>query len=161
MVRDENLILGEERRTLDERFRLSIPAPFTTALGGEQATCILAKERLGCLSLWNRAQWQERFDPGLDVIRGKLRAGKLDTRTDELQLFARLLSTRHMEVSLAGRARLLIPDGFRDFLRVEPGGELLLIGAAVCLEIWNPTTWLEYLENRMPKFRKLFDRLTG
>jgi MraZ protein len=161
MVKDENLILGEERRTLDERFRLSIPTPFTTALGGEQATCILAKERLGCLSLWNQAQWQERFDPGLDVIRGKLRAGKLDTRTDELQLFARLLSTRHTEVSLAGRARLLIPEGFRDFLRVEPGGELLLIGAAVCLEIWNPTTWLEYLEQRMPRFRKLFDRLTG
>ena len=50
MVRDENLILGEERRTLDERFRLSIPPPFVVPLGGEQATCILAKERLGCLA---------------------------------------------------------------------------------------------------------------
>ena len=73
MVRDANLILGEERRTLDERFRLSIPPPFVVPLGGEQATCILAKERLGCLSLWNQSQWQGRFDAGLDVIQGKLR----------------------------------------------------------------------------------------
>ena len=78
-----------------------------------------------------------------------------------MQLLGALLSTRHTQVTLAGRARLLVPEGFREFLRVEAGGDLLLVGAAVCLEIWNPTTWLEYLERRMPKFRKLFDRLTG
>jgi MraZ protein len=161
MVRDENLILGEERRTLDERFRLSIPQQFVAPLGGEQATCILAKERLGCLSLWNQPQWQGRFDAGLDVIQGKLRAGKLESRLEEVQLLGRLLSTRHTQVTLAGRARLIVPEGFREFLRVEAGGDLLLVGAAVCLEIWNPTTWLEYLEQRIPKFRRLFDRLTG
>jgi MraZ protein len=161
MVREENLILGEERRTLDERFRLSIPQQFVAALGGEQATCILAKERLGCLSLWNQPQWQGKFAAGLDVIQGKLRAGKLESRLEEVQLLGRLLSTRHTEVALAGRARLLVPEGFRDFLRVESGGEVVLVGATVCLEIWNPTIWLEYLEQRMPKFRRLFDRLTG
>jgi len=161
MARDENLILGESRRTLDERYRLSIPPEFTTLLGGEQATCILAKERLGCLSLWNQKRWQGTFDAGLDVIRGKLHAGKLESRLDEVQLLGRLLSSRQAEVSLAGRGRLLLPEGFRDFLRVEAGGDVLLVGAAVCLEIWNPTSWLEYLEQRMPRFRRLFDRLTG
>jgi len=161
MVRDEHLILGETRRTLDERYRLSIPQEFAAALGGEQATCILAKERTGCLSLWNQARWQATFDAGIAVLEGKLKAGKLESRLEEVQLLGRLLSTRQASVVLAGRARLLLPEGFRDFLRVEPGGDVLLVGAAVCLEIWNPTTWLEYLEQRMPKFRRLFDRLTG
>jgi MraZ protein len=161
MTRDENLILGESRRTLDERFRLSVPPEFIPLLGGEQANCILAKERPGCLSLWNAQKWQGTFDSGLDVIRGKLRAGKLEARLEEMQLLGRLLSSRQTEVALAGRGRLLLPEGFREFLRVEAGGDVLLVGAAVCLEVWNPASWLEYLERRMPRFRRLFDRLSG
>ncbi len=161
MVRDENLILGESRRALDERYRLSIPSEMVTLLGGEQAQCLLVKERLGCLSLWNEMRWKETFDAGLQIVSGKLRAGKLDSRLEEVQLLGRLLSTRQTSLTLAGRGRLLLPEGFREFLRVEPGGEVQLVGAAVCLEIWNPTAWLEYLEQRMPKFRRLFDRLTS
>ena len=161
MAADENLILGELRRTVDERYRLSIPAEYLASLGGEQATCILAKERPGCLSLWNRKRWHGSFAAGLDVIQGKLRAGKLESRLEEVQLLGRLLSTRQAEVTLAGRGRLSFPEGFREFLRVEAGGDVLLVGAAVCLEIWNPEHWLSYLEQRMPKFRRLFDRLTG
>ena len=161
MAAEDNLILGESRRTLDERFRLSLPPEFIPALGGEQAACILAKERRGCLSLWNKQKWQETFDAELDVLRGKLRAGKLDSRLDEVQMLGRLLSGRQVDVTLAGRGRLLLPEGFREFLRVESGGDVLLVGAAVSLEIWNPQSWLEYLERRMPKFRQLLNRLTG
>ena len=76
-------------------------------------------------------------------------------------MLGRLLSTRHTPITLAGRGRLLLPEGFREFLRVEAGGDVLLVGAAVCLEIWNPVAWLEYLDERMPKFRRLFDRLSS
>jgi MraZ protein len=56
---------------------------------------------------------------------------------------------------------LLIPEGFREFLGVEPGGEILVVGAAVCIEIWQPAAWLAYLKGRMPRFRRLFDRLSS
>jgi MraZ protein len=62
---------------------------------------------------------------------------------------------------LAGRGRLLIPEGFREFLAVESGGEVVVVGAAVCIEIWSPPAWLKYLEERMPKFRRLFEQLSG
>ena len=45
--------LGEFQRTLDERYRLSIPNELGDALVAESADCILAKERPGCLSLWS------------------------------------------------------------------------------------------------------------
>jgi MraZ protein len=78
-----------------------------------------------------------------------------------VQRLGRLLSTRHKEVQLAGRGRLVLPEGFREFLGVEPGGEAMLVGAAVCVEIWQPEKWRIYVGEEMPAFRKLLDELSG
>lgn len=161
MAAGDELIVGEFHRTLDERFRLSVPTELAVPLAGEGEPCILAKERPGCLSLWNAGRWQARLDDGVDLVRRKIQSGKLAGRLAEVQQFGRLLSTRHQSVQLAGRGRLLIPEGFREFLRVEPGGEAVVVGAAVCIEIWNPTHWLAYLDERMPRFGRLFDRLSS
>ncbi len=104
--------------------------------------------------------WQARLDEGVELVKQKMRAGRLQERIAEVQLFGRLLSTRHRAVQLAGRGRLVVPEGFREFLGVEPGGQVQIIGAAVCVEIWNPAAWLKYLEGRMPRFRRLFDQLS-
>ncbi len=117
--------------------------------------------RITSLSLWNAADGQKRLDVGIDLVQSKMRAGRLEGRQDEVQLLGRLLSTRHKPVQLAGRGRLLIPEGYRQFLRVEPNSELLLVGAAICIEIWNPTDWMAHLEGQMPHFNKLFDQLTS
>ena len=157
----QEFLLGEFQRTIDPRYRLSIPNELgdLSAFSGS-AECILAKERPGCLSLWSAAVWRARLDEGVELVKQKMRAGKLQERIAEVQLFGRLLSTRHRLVQLAGRGRLVIPEGFREFLGVEPGGEVQIIGAAVCVEIWNPAAWLKYLEGRMPRFRRLFDQLS-
>ena len=154
-------ILGEFQRTLDERFRLSIPGELVALLTVDSAECILAKERPGCLSLWSAEVWQAGLDEGVELVKRKMQAGKLEGRIGQVQLLGRLLSTRHKAVQLAGRGRLLIPEGFREFLDCEPGSEVLVVGAAVCIEIWNPPAWLKYLEARMPKFRRLLDQLSG
>jgi MraZ protein len=154
------LIQGEFQRTLDDRFRLSLPAEILVQIG-EASELILAKERPGCLSLWSTSDWQGRLDANLMVLRGKIQAGKLEGRLGQVQMLGRLLSSRHKTVELAGRGRLLIPEGFREFLKVEAGGEVMVVGAAVCVEVWNPRAWLAYLESRMPKFRRLLDQLSS
>jgi len=156
----QEFLLGEFTRTLDDRYRLSIPNELGDALLAASADCILAKERPGCLSLWSAPLWQQRLDEGVALVKQKMRAGKLQERIGQVQLFGRLLSTRHRAVQLAGRGRLVIPEGFRPFLGVEPGGEVQIIGAAVCLEIWQPAAWLKYREGPMPRFRRLFDQLS-
>ena len=150
------LILGEFPRTLDERYRLSIPAELSDPLLGQSADGILAKERPGCLSLWSAADWQAKLSADMELVERKIQAGKLEGRMGQVQLLGR----RHKAVQLAGRGRLLIPEGFREFLAVEPGGDVVVVGAAVCVEIWNPAAWLKYLERRMPKFRRLFAGLS-
>ena len=154
-------LLGEFPRALDERFRLSIPGEFAEALTRGGADCILAKERPGCVSLWNGLAWRGSLDNGVELVKRKMRAGKLEGKLDDVQLLSRPLSTRHKTVPLAGRGRLSIPDGFREFLQVEPGGDVIVVGAGVCVEIWSPRAWLAHLEEHMPDFRQLFDRLSG
>jgi MraZ protein len=72
---------------------------------------MLAKERPGCLSLWMADAFGEKLTAGIDLVRSKVRAGKLQERQAEVQLLGRLLSTRHKRVPLAGRGRLLVPEG--------------------------------------------------
>ena len=157
----EGLYLGEWSRSLDERYRISLPAEMLAALGPDEKEAILAKERPGCLSLWSVDRWQAKWDAEVDLVRSKMRAGRLEGRLDEVQLLGRLLSTRHRQVVLAGRSRLVIPEGFREFLGVDPGGEVMVVGAALCVEMWQPNCWFEYLAERMPEFRQLLSRLSS
>jgi transcriptional regulator MraZ len=155
------LILGESTRTLDQRYRLSIPPELAELLAPESGECILAKERPGCLSLWNVALWKARLAAGVQLVESKIEAGRLEGRVEEVQRLGRLLSTRHRDVQLAGRGRLVLPEGFREFLGVEPGGETMVVGAAVCVEIWHPEKWSGYVGEEMPAFRQLLDQLSG
>src|SRR5882757_9344799 len=127
------LILGEATRTLDERFRLSVPPEMTEAIAADDGQCILAKERPGCLSLWNEGTWQARLDAGIQLVESKIEAGRLEGRLEEVQRLGRLLSTRQTKVQLTGRGRLMVPAGFREFLDVEAGGVVLVVGAAICV----------------------------
>jgi MraZ protein len=160
MIDAGELFLGEWTRVLDDRYRLTLPPEWTGPLAGESNACTLAKERPGCLSLWNTGRWQAWLDAGLELVRNKLRSGRLEQRTESVQMFGRLLSTRHHAAAIAGRGRIAIPDAFRSFLGVEPGGEVLIVGAAVCVEIWRPQNWSDHIGEHMPTFRQLFDQLT-
>ena len=154
-----HLLLGEFRRTLDERYRLSIPPELAGRLTGTSTQCVLAKERPGALSLWQRDPWQQQLTDGLDWVTSKLEAGKLEQQVTDLQQLGRLLSSRHCQLQLTGRGRLLIPEAFREFLGVASGEAVMVVGAAVCVEIWHPGAWLEYLRAEMPGFRQLFGEL--
>lgn len=161
MAGPAEFLLGEFRRSVDERFRLSVPQSLVDLLTSAGAELFLAKERPGCLSLWSSAEWQEKLDAGVELVQSKIRAGKLQGKVAEVQQLGRLLSTRHKSVQLAGRGRLLVPEGFREFLGVEPGGEVLVVGAAVCVEIWRPDAWTACLDEQIPAFRQLLDELSG
>lgn len=156
-----DLLIGEFVRTLDERFRLAIPPELLEPLLAAGPKLVLAKERAGCLSLWSASLWKPRLDAAVDVVRSKLEAGLLAQRLSQVQELGRLLSTRQQTVSLAGRARLVLPEGFREFLAVEPGGSLMVVGAAVCVELWQPAAWNAYVSSEMPGFRQRIDDLTA
>lgn len=161
MPTPREFLLGEFPRKLDERFRISLPPELADPLVHETLPCLLVKERPGCLSLWNPAQGHARLEAAVEVIRQKMHAGKLEGRLADVQRLGRLLSTRHRSVELAARSRLVIPEGFREFLAAEPGETVMVLGAAVCVELWQPAAWSRYLERRIGRFGRLLDRLSS
>lgn len=156
----ETFITGETRRTLDNRYRVTLPVEMASSVTDEAGDTILAKERAGCLSLWRADDWQKRLNAGVAVIQQKIQAGRMEQRWGDVQRLGRLLSTRHRTVKLANRSRLLIPEGYREFLEVEPNQEVMLVGAVICVEIWNPDAWRDVLRQDMPEFGPLFRELT-
>lgn len=157
----ETFITGEAKRTIDDRFRITLPSEMADAVSDSEGKCILAKERSGCLSLWRAADWQKRIDDGVSLIKQKIQTGRMESRWSDVQRLGRMLSTRYRTVSLANRSRLLVPEGFRDFLEVPVNHDVMIIGAAICIEIWNPAAWLEALREDMPKFGPLFTELSA
>jgi len=154
------LITGEWRRKLDDRFRLAIPLEVASQIVDAQGDALLVKERSGCLSLWRSADMRRRLEDGLGVIRQKIEAGRLQERWPEVQRMGRLVSTRQQAVRLANRARLVIPEGFRELLGVAPDGDVIIVGAAICVELWHPERWLDWLRAEMPEFHGLFHNLS-
>ncbi len=154
-------ITGEFRRTVDDRFRLTIPDEIAADVIDEEGNSILVKERYGCLSLWQASTWQKKMDDGLSLLKQKIHSGRMEQRWNDVQQLGRLLSTRQTTVKLAQKSRLLIPDSFRDLLALPESREVVLVGAVICLEIWSPEAWLETLKQDMPKFTNLFDDLTN
>jgi len=153
-------LTGEIKRTIDERFRLTLPQDFADEVSTESGELVVAKERAGCLSLWPVQEWKQRLETGVSLLKQKIEAGRMEQRWGDVQRLGRLLSTRHQEVSLARRSRLLIPEGFRQFLGVNAGEDVVVVGAVICVEIWNPAMWMDVLQEEMPDFGDLFKNLT-
>jgi MraZ protein len=157
----ETFITGEHKRTIDDRFRVSLPNDMAEFVTDEAGETILAKERYGCLSLWRATDWQRRLDEGVGLIQQKIHAGRMEQRWGEVQRLGRLLSTRSRTVKLANRSRLLVPEGYREFLDVPVNQEVMVVGAAICVEIWNPQCWLDVLKQDMPEFGPMFQGLAN
>ena len=153
-------LTGEYWRTIDDRHRLMLPAELAPEVSDEDGGVVVAKERAGCLSLWRPEEWQRKLESGVSLLRQKLESGRMDQRAGEVQRLGRLLSTRHQLVKLANRSRLLIPEGFRPFLGVDAGREVVVVGAVICVEIWQPGAWNDVLRAEMPEFGELFRQLT-
>ena len=155
------LLIGEFIRTVDRRYRLAMPPELCELLLATGSRLVIAKERSGCLSLWPAAIWQPRIDGAIEIMGSKLQAGLFAQRVGQLQELGRLLSTRHKIVSLKARSRLVVPEGFREFLGVHPDTELVVVGAAVCVELWQPAAWNACISSEMPEFRRRIDALTA
>ena len=90
MTQTPDLLLGEFRRTLDQRYRLAVPEAFLPGLDLGDGECVLAKERVGCLSLWNPVVWLGKVDMWIAMATDKIAKGVHDRSIGEVQRGQRL-----------------------------------------------------------------------
>ena len=160
MTETTKFITGEFSRTVDDRYRLALPDEFKEVFKPESGKCVIVKERPGCLSLWEEPIWTQYHKKRIEMVHGRFYQGDLGRSVPDLQRFGRIVSTRYRHIQLADKARFLIPEGFREFLAVEPKQEVMVIGANVCIEIWKPQTWLPYIAEDILQFNSLMEGLS-
>jgi len=151
----------EYRGSLDDRYRITLPEPLLTAVIEDRERCVLVKERPYSISVWDEDVWNAEMESGISLVEAKLARSRLRDRLDQVRQLGRLLASQHERVRLDGRGRLRVLESFRDFLGAEPGADLVIVPAAVCIEIWRPDAWIEYLHQEMPSFRQLLEELAG
>jgi len=157
MAEAKELITGVYSRMVDDRYRLTLPDEFKEIFKPESGKCVIANESPGCLSLWEENTWKQYHDTRVKIVQQMYEIGRV--AIPDLQRFGRLNSARYQHIQLADRARFLLPEGFRGILGVEPKKEVMVVGAACCIEIWNPQKWISYIEGDMPQFGNLLENL--
>ena len=159
MTVTKKLIQGEFSRTVDDRYRLTLPDEFKEMFKPESGKCVIVKEKPGHLSLWEENDWRIHHDNKVEAVRLKYESGYFAGKMAELQRFMRLDSTRSRHIQLTDRARFLLPEGFREFLAVEPKQDVMVIGAGHCIEIWHPQKWMACIEEDIPQYEALLENL--
>ncbi len=129
LAKIEQMFLGEHDRTLDDKGRLILPAPFRDALGNRGAVITRGLDR--CVVLFpsdHFLQWRDKIEH-LPLTSGQGRALK-----------------RHFYSGAAvantdGQGRVSIPPFLREYAGLS--GAVVVSGCSTYIEIWDAKQWSE------------------
>ena len=144
---------------IDTKSRISLPEALHPVVQSWSGTCRVVKERPGAISLWPPDSTDTNIDAAVTAAMAKYNARGNQNLLDELMTLGRLRSTRETTAKLDGRARLTIPQAFREFLGVEPEGNAMVVAATVCIEVWRPEAWMEFVNERIADYRRITESL--
>ena len=144
---------------LDAKSRLTLPDVLREVAETWNGSCRVVKERPGAISLWAPDSTDTNIDAAVAAAMAKYNARGNQNLLEELMTLGRLRSTRETTAKLDGRARLTIPQAFREFLGVEPDGNAMVVAATVCIEIWRPDAWVEFVNERIADYRRISESL--
>ena len=120
------MFMGEYNHTVDEKGRLIIPSKFREELGDK---FVVTKGLDGCLFVYAENEWKKLED--------KLRALPLTNK--DARAFARYMLAGAAEVEPDKQGRILVPQVLRTFAELDK--DVVLIGVAGRVEIWNKVRW--------------------
>lgn len=134
------MFLGEYQHTIDSKGRLFIPAKFRDELGEQ---FILTKGLDGCLFVYPMEQWQE--------LEQKLKSLPLTQK--DARAFARFFFAGASEGEMDKQGRVMLPVQLREFGQLTK--EVMIIGVANRLEIWDMEKWQHYNNDSDQSFEQL------
>ena len=120
---------GHESRVVDEKNRLNIPARWRDARYAELHA--LPDSNNPCLKLLN-ADELRRMKRTLDDSKDYTPAQK--------KMFQRRWFSRAMPCPLDKQGRIVVPPELQE--RYKFSGEVVIVGACECLELWRPEDWV-------------------
>jgi MraZ protein len=116
--------LGSYTYTLDDKGRVSLPAPFRR--GVEDPRFVLLQVYAPALSLYPESAWREVESRLRNLLRDQP-----DSRSWVMKVLANAV-----EVSPDAQGRILIPSKLQEAAGLE--GQVLLVGMIDKVDLWNP-----------------------
>ena len=144
---------------LDSKSRLTLPEPLPEVVARWNGACTVIKERPGALSLWPTTREPDGVDGLIEAAMKKMEVRSSQNLLEDLMVLGRLRSTRETTAKIDGRARFTIPQTFREFLGVEPEGNAIVVAATVCIEMWRPQAWIEFVEQKIGEYLRLSETI--
>ena len=116
-------MIGQYQHNIDAKGRLFIPAKFREELGDAFYVTIGLD---GCLSVYSDAKWADLTE-------------KFDALPLSKARSMRVLFANAAKCEPDAQGRILIPAKLREYAALDK--EVIINGAAKCLELWNPERW--------------------
>lgn len=123
---------GEFSHQLDQKGRLIIPARYRQKLNED---AVLTRGMDHNLVIYPQAAWQ--------AVSEQINQYPMTNPT--ARALRRLLFSGAVPLSLDRQGRMLIPPYLRSYASLE--GEVLIIGMETFIELWQPESWREALED--------------
>ena len=130
--------LGSYTYTLDDKGRVSLPAPFRREAADQRF--VLLQVYAPALALYPESAWRD--------VEERLR-GVLRNDPDARMWVLRVMSSA-VEVSPDSQGRILIPSRLQEAANLK--GQVLMVGAIDKVELWNPGEFDSAISGREAEF---------
>lgn len=126
------LFLGEYSHGLDEKERLTLPKKIRLELMDESV--ILSRGFEHCIFGFDRESWNREAQKNLEI----------SVRDEKGRSIRRYLFAAAEKVDIDKLGRILMPARLKEYAHINK--EIVVVGAGDHFEIWEPSTWQEYIE---------------
>lgn len=116
------MFTGTYQNTLDNKYRVIIPAKFRDQLSGR---CMLTRGFDRCLYIYSMEDW--------DVLVGKIK--QLKQSDPDVRQFIRDFFSNTEDCNIDSQGRILIPQHLREYAAISKN--LVTMGAMDKIEIWS------------------------
>ncbi len=139
---------GEFIHSLDSKNRFILPAKFREKIKNFKIRKFYMTRGLdGCLFVFAHDVWKKMED--------KLK--ELSFTRQQSRFFNRIYFSGAQEIEFDSQGRVTIPDYLKEFAGIKR--EIVIIGVADRIEIWDKTRWEKFYDENKDKFEDIAEGL--
>jgi MraZ protein len=147
MITSPRAFYGQYRHSVDEKGRVSIPAAFRYLLLGQRGSFFLNLGFEGCIMAYPEEKWSR-------VVR---LVNEIALDDENTRWFKRQFFSAAKEVSTDQQGRILLPQFLKDYATITT--DVVVVGVADYVEIWDAATWDKSVEERMSSYARTAETL--
>ena len=139
---------GEYNHTLDNKDRFILPAKFREKIKTLRIKKFFMTRGLdGCLFLLGEEAWR-KFE---EKLKG------LSFTKKQSRFFNRLYFSGACEIDIDSQGRISIPEYLKEYSNIKR--EIIIVGVAERIEIWNRQEWNKFYQGNRRKFEEMAEDL--